>query len=242
MELPSLDALKKSLEAPHKQSAAKAKEDRILPWKEFSSVLAPKIRRILRHILGDTDEAVTEDLTSQVFTWVVKTLKNEPFKFVNMQHLEARTILKARSMAIDYLRHEIKSPIVQTNSDASIDTETWVEKEQTSFENKYADHRPNPAEEALDQDLSDILLNLLGKIKQKHREVLKMIILEGKTHQEAADALGMPIGAIGSYRERGINEIKKEIGRRPHLLKDLTDKYGKLQLTFEIAILALLLK
>lgn len=242
MELPSLESLKKSLEAPHKEINTGVKEDRFLPWNEFSAIAAPKIQRIFWFKLGNVDSAIVEDLTSNVFTWVVETLKKEPSKFVNIEHLEARTILKARSMAIDYIRHEIKSPIVQTKPEIAMDGGIRGESEQSSFENKHADKRPNPADEAQEQELTEILLNLLGKIKPKHREVLKLIFLEDKTQQETAEALGMPIGTVGVYRTRGLDEIKKEIGRHPQLLKDLNDKYGTLQLTCEIAIMALLLK
>lgn len=242
VELPSLESLKKSLETPPKEGNSRATEDWFLPWKQFSAAAAPKVRRIIWLNLGSVDAAIVEDLTSDVFTWVVETLKREPSKFVNIEHLEARTILKARSMSIDYIRHKIHSPVVEAKPEIAKDGLASDECGQSSFENKHADNCPSPVDEAQEKELAEILLNLLGNIKPNHREVLKLIFLENKTQREAADALGMPIGTVGVYHTRGLKEIKKEIARHPHLLEDIKDTYGILRLTCEIAIMALLLK
>jgi RNA polymerase sigma factor (sigma-70 family) len=201
------------------------------PWKSFSGQVVPKIRNIIRYILRNANEAVVDDITSETISWMVKSICTKDFK--DVRHFEARAIIKGRSLAIDYIRRETKNPISYHENEESRDHDS---------EGNPKDHQSSPAEELAENELSDVLNNLLDAINPAHREVLKMIFLRDKTFREISVALDMPIGTIGTYRKRGLEEIKREIERHPYLLKDLNDQYGMFRLTVEIVVMVLLLK
>jgi RNA polymerase sigma factor (sigma-70 family) len=165
-----------------------------------------------------------------VFSWLVGKVNTSAF--VDMDHLEARATIKARSLAIDYIRHESRSPVVNSGND-------------DNQADRSASQEPNPAEELEEREFADLLLNvrkLLDLSGSKQFAVLKCLFLEERTQQETASILSLSVKEIGSHRARGLEKIKKEISRHQLLMESLTFKYPKLQLTLEIAFLALLIK
>src|SRR5262249_53537960 len=60
-----------------------------------------------------------------------------------------------------------------------------------------------PAPEPVWADLRPVLDEELGQLPEKYRQALVLCYLEGRTHEEAARALGIPIGSVSWRRSRG---------------------------------------
>ena len=170
-------------------------------------------------------------MESHVFSWLVGKV-NEPY-FVDMGHLEHTAIKKAKGLAVDYIRRQARSPVVSGGAhDNQMDM--------------VASQEPNPAEELERRDVEReewesvrFLMDWLRSNDPKQHGVLRCIVMEQKTQPETAEELGLPIGTVGTYLHRGLEKIRKEIQRHPHL-KEL--RYPKLQLTLKIILLAWLIK
>lgn len=214
-------------------------------WRQLSDILAPKIRYAINAKMGTSNHAETQELESKVFSWLLKKVKKGAFR--DVRHLEARAIIKANSMAIDFIRSVDGRPNPKTNPDNDCENpnsfgkwfNSWFKKLKPKPE--VADDS-NPADEIIEQEMSDILKNLLEALNEDQRNILKLIYLEGMTQQEVADKLGMPRNTVGVYCSRGLGIIKGEISRHPQLLEDFKSRHGGIKLLPEIILLALLMK
>jgi RNA polymerase sigma factor (sigma-70 family) len=52
----------------------------------------------------------------------------------------------------------------------------------------------------------------LSALRPEQRRVLQLSIYQGMSHQEIADATGMPIGTVKSHARRGLMEIREVLG------------------------------
>jgi RNA polymerase sigma-70 factor (ECF subfamily) len=48
----------------------------------------------------------------------------------------------------------------------------------------------------------------MGRLSAEHRQILLLINLEGQSYQEAADALGVPIGTVMSRLARARQRLR----------------------------------
>ncbi len=79
-------------------------------------------------------------------------------------------------------------------------------------------HPAGVPDESLDELMSkaqrlDFFRQILLQLEAKHRNVLGLILLDGLSHQEAADKLGIPVGTFYVYVHRA------KIALRRHLLE-----------------------
>lgn len=203
-------------------------------WEQLSAVLTPKIRAAIQFKLFRDDRPTTQDLESQVFSWLVKKVAGSQFR--NIQHLEARAIIKARSVTIDHIRRESRTPR-PAPADAPQDLGGSSESGEGGPETD-----STPLDALAERELEAVLLNLLGTIKPERREILRIVYLEGFTQQETADRLGKPVGTVGVECVRGLKDVLTEVRRHPSLLKELKENVTPLRLTLGIAFLAMLLR
>jgi RNA polymerase sigma-70 factor (ECF subfamily) len=60
----------------------------------------------------------------------------------------------------------------------------------------------------------------MRNLKPEQQKVLQLSIVQGLSHQEIADATGMPLGTVKTHARRGILQVREFLG----LGKDLTKK------------------
>lgn len=63
-----------------------------------------------------------------------------------------------------------------------------------------------------------IVLQLLARMDGRCQSLIRLILIEGGTYREAADALGMPLGAVGPTLRRCLDKLRglgEGAGRRP---------------------------
>ena len=59
-----------------------------------------------------------------------------------------------------------------------------------------------------DRDRARDLARAMGRLSAEHRQILLLINLEGQSYQEAADALGVPIGTVMSRLARARQRLR----------------------------------
>ena len=83
-------------------------------------------------------------------------------------------------------------------------------------ENQMPDPGPNPAETAARTETSAELRQALNTLPEREREAIVLTHLNGLTHAQAADALGIPVKTLSSHVSRGMDRLKGKLGGRGH--------------------------
>jgi len=52
----------------------------------------------------------------------------------------------------------------------------------------------------------------VNQLRPEQRQVLQLSIVHGLSHQEIADALGMPLGTVKTHARRGIIQVRETLG------------------------------
>ena len=81
-------------------------------------------------------------------------------------------------------------------------------------ENQMPDPGPNPAETAARTETSAELRQALNTLPECEREAIVLTHLNGLTHAQAADALGIPVKTLSSHVSRGMDRLKGKLGGR----------------------------
>lgn len=71
----------------------------------------------------------------------------------------------------------------------------------------------NVEEDVLHNEFDERIENSLGQLAPKFREVIELVDVNGLAYQEAADALGIPVGTIMSRLHRGRRKIRSDLER-----------------------------
>jgi RNA polymerase sigma factor (sigma-70 family) len=67
----------------------------------------------------------------------------------------------------------------------------------------------DPCTEAIHRELAEKLDSALRRLPKKYRAPLVLCYLEGKTHQEAARELGLPVGSVSRHMARGLELLRE---------------------------------
>ena len=152
---------------------------------------------IARKMLRNNDDA--EDAVQEIFIDVWKNAG----RFDESQSSETTFIaMIARRRIIDRIRFANRR--ITANSIDEELVEPWTradESMQISVEAKEA-------------------AKAMRNLKPEQQKVLQLSIVQGLSHQEIADATGMPLGTVKTHARRGILQVREFLG----LGKDLTKK------------------
>lgn len=74
-------------------------------------------------------------------------------------------------------------------------------------------------DEKLEQELSDrdtinIIKNIINTLSAKEKIIISLNILEGRTHKEIANIIGIPINTVSTIIARTKEKLKKELRKR----------------------------
>jgi RNA polymerase sigma factor (sigma-70 family) len=144
---------------------------------------------IARKLLRNTDDA--EDAVQEVFVDVWKNAA----RFDEAQASETTFIaMIARRRIIDRIRYSTRRISADSLDDVLLEPFTRADKEmQISVE----------AQEAA---------VAMRKLRPEQQQVLKLSIIQGMSHQEIADATGMPIGTVKTHARRGLMQVRETLG------------------------------
>ncbi|MGD9630032.1 MAG: RNA polymerase sigma factor [Pyrinomonadaceae bacterium] len=144
---------------------------------------------LARRMLRNTEDA--EDAAQEVFLDVWKNAE----RFDPDQASETTFVaMITRRRLIDRIRHVQRR--ISADSLEDVLAEPSVRSDTTMQTNVEA----REAAKALDQ------------IRPEQRQVLQMSIVHGLSHQEIADATGMPLGTVKTHARRGILQVREILG------------------------------
>ena len=155
---------------------------------------------LARRMLLNTEDA--EDAVQEIFLDVWKNAE----RFDPGQASETTFVaMIARRRLIDRIRHTQRR--ISADSLDDVLAEPSVRSDRTMQTNVEA----REAAKALDQ------------LRPEQRQVLQLSIVNGLSHQEIADATGMPLGTVKTHARRGILQVREILG--------LGDNAGKREVT-----------
>lgn len=84
----------------------------------------------------------------------------------------------------------------------------------TEKENEMLDPGPDPAGKVLTAETSAELHRALDALPEREREAIVLTHLNGLTHAEAAQTLGIPVKTLSSHVARGLERLKGKLGSK----------------------------
>lgn len=144
---------------------------------------------LARKMLRNSDEA--EDAVQEIFIDVWKNAA----RFDASKASEITFIaMIARRRLIDKIRHSTRRISADPLDDILLEPFSRSDKVmQTGLE----------AEQAAEA---------LRNLRPEQQQVLNLSIVQGMSHQEIAEALGMPLGTVKTHARRGILEVREHLG------------------------------
>lgn len=140
---------------------------------------------IARNLLRNTDDA--EDAVQEIFVDVWKNAG----RYDESQSSETTFIaMIARRRVIDRIRHSTRRISADSLDDVVLEPFTRADQDlQLSVE-------ANEAAEAM------------RALRPEQQQVLRLSIVQGMSHQEIADSLGMPLGTVKTHARRGLAQVR----------------------------------
>ncbi len=148
------------------------------------------------------DSAAAEDLAQDSFIKVLNHLdKYRPeFKFSSW-------LFKiANNVAIDFLRRRQLDTI---SMDGSPHAGSASEVEATSFE--LSDDAESPLDELASRELGAIIEQAIAKLRPEYRNCIMLRHVEGRSYEEIAATLDLPLGTVKTYIHRARHQLREAL-------------------------------
>lgn len=148
------------------------------------------------------DSMTAEDLAQDAFIKVLNHLdKYRPeFKFSSW-------LFKiASNVAIDHLRRRQLDTI---SMDGSPHARTASEVEATSFD--IQDESANAFDELAAKELGTAIEQAIGKLRPEYRNCIMLRHVEGRSYEEIAATLDLPLGTVKTYIHRARHQLREEL-------------------------------
>ncbi len=145
------------------------------------------------------DRETAEELAQDTF---VKALNNID-RYSPEFKLSSWLFKIANNLAIDQLR---KARIPTVSLSGAPDAATAAEIEATSFE--VANHEPSPLQELEAREIGSAIERAIAKLRPEYRSCIIMRHVEGRSYEEIATTLDLPLGTVKTYIHRARNELR----------------------------------
>ncbi len=145
------------------------------------------------------DREAAEDLAQDSFVKVLNHIDRyrPEFKFSSW-------IFKiANNVAIDYLR---KRQLDTVSMDGSPHAATASEVEASSFE--LADRQETALDELEARELGTAIERAIARLRPEYRSCIMLRHIEGRSYEEIAATLDLPLGTVKTYIHRARNELR----------------------------------
>ncbi len=144
---------------------------------------------LARRLLRNSDEA--EDAVQEIFVDIWKNAE----RFDETKSSETTFIaMIARRRLIDKIRYSSRRISTDSLDDVLLEPFTRADKDmQVSME----------AEQAAEA---------MRNLRPEQQQVLRLSIIQGMSHQEIAEATGMPLGTVKTHARRGILQVREFLG------------------------------
>ena len=185
---------------PDAAVVALAQEGRELAYREL-------IRRYQRPVFSLVfrmvrDRALAEDLSQETF---IKVLNNID-KYVPEFKFSSWLFKIANNLAIDHLR---RRRIQTVSMDGAPDATTASQIEATSFE--LASHGESALDELEAKELGSAIERAIAALRPEYRSCIMLRHVEGRSYEEIAATLDLPLGTVKTYIHRARHELRKAL-------------------------------
>ncbi len=149
------------------------------------------------------DRALAEDLAQDTFVKVLNALGSyrPEYKFSSW-------IFKiANNVAIDQLR---RREVDTLSLDGSPEARTREEVEATALQ--ATDRGETPLAELEARELGRVIESAINKLRPEYRACILLRHVEGRSYEEIAEALDLPLGTVKTYIHRARHELRAHLG------------------------------
>lgn len=159
----------------------------------------PVFSLILRMV---RDRETTEDLAQDTFIKVLNHIDrySPEFKFSSW-------LFKiANNVAIDHLRRRRLDTV---SMDGSPHAASQAEIEASSFDVESA--QESPLEELEAKELGSAIERAIGRLRPEYRSCILLRHVEGRSYEEIATTLDLPLGTVKTYIHRARHELRRAL-------------------------------
>lgn len=161
--------------------AEKARKQNYEALSKLSTYYYPKIYRHMLYKVGNREDA--EDLTSEVFVRMVKSLPKQKGSF------NAWLYRIANNLAIDHYRKKSR-------------------KKEVSLVEEFGEHAPVQSDETEKILEREDLDKAISALPDDQRQTILLKFMEGYSNKEIADIMGKTVGAVKALQFRALNNLK----------------------------------
>lgn len=146
------------------------------------------------------DRTLAEDLSQDTFVKVLNALDSyrPEYKFSSW-------VFKiANNVAIDQLR---RRELDTLSLDGAPDAVTQQEVEATALQ--ATDRTESPLSELESRELGSIIEHAVGKLRPEYRSCILLRHVDGRSYEEIAQIMDLPLGTVKTYIHRARNELRE---------------------------------
>ncbi len=145
------------------------------------------------------DRELAEDLAQETFVKVLNALDS-----YRPEYRFSSWIFKiANNVAIDHLR---RRQLDTLSLDGSPHAATGEAIEATSLQ--VSDGRPSALEELTHQELGQQIADAVARLRPEYRSCILLRHVEGRTYEEIAEIMDLPLGTVKTYIHRARHELR----------------------------------
>ncbi|MBI2795946.1 MAG: sigma-70 family RNA polymerase sigma factor [Gemmatimonadetes bacterium] len=148
------------------------------------------------------DREVAEDLSQEAFIKVLNHIDKYRPEF----KLSSWLFKIANNVAIDHLR---KRQIETISIDGSPHAASLAEIEATSFDVESGGE--NPLQELEARELGSAIERAIAKLRPEYRACIMLRHVEGRSYEEIAATLDLPLGTVKTYIHRARHELREAL-------------------------------
>ncbi|HSU93396.1 MAG TPA: sigma-70 family RNA polymerase sigma factor [Gemmatimonadaceae bacterium] len=185
---------------PDADVAALAKEGREPAFRELVRRYERPVFSLIFRMVRDRELA--EDLAQDTFIKVLNNIDRYRPEF----KLSSWLFKIANNVTIDHLR---KRQLATVSLDGSPHAQTAAEAQATSLE---VESRGETALEAIEsRELGSAIERAIGKLRPEYRSCILLRHVEGRSYEEIAATLDLPLGTVKTYIHRARHELREAL-------------------------------
>ena len=186
---------------PDADVAALAKQGREEAFRELIRRYERPVFSLVFRMVRDRETA--EDLAQDTFVKVLNHIDRYRPEF----KLSSWLFKIANNVTIDYLR---KRQLDTVSMDGSPHAGTASEVEATSFD---VEARQESALDEIEaRELGSAIERAIARLRPEYRSCIMLPHVEGRSYEEIAAILDLPLGTVKTYIHRARNELRKMLG------------------------------
>ncbi len=186
---------------PDADVAALAKEGREPAFRELVRRYERPVFSLIFRMVRDRETA--EDLAQDTFIKVLNNIDRYRPEF----KLSSWLFKIANNVTIDHLR---RRQLATVSLDGSPHAQTAAEAQATSLD---VESRGESALEAIEsRELGTAIEQAIGKLRPEYRSCILLRHVEGRSYEEIAATLDLPLGTVKTYIHRARHELREALG------------------------------